>query len=110
MSMRLLEQEMVEVIRATGPTVYNDAGQPVASADTVPVVVSCNVQPLPGKEVEQMPESDRRTQMLVMYSDFEVKLKDKVVRFPGDPEESTYEVLKEGDWDNYPTMRITNHF
>ena len=110
MKPRLLTQENVEVIRSSGVTTYDGAGQPVPAADDAPVVVECNLQPLPGKEIQQMPESDRRTQMLAMYSEFEVKLKDKVVRFPGVPEETTYEVLKEGDWDNYPIMRTTTHF
>ena len=110
MKPRLLDQENVEVIRASGATTYDDAGQPVAAADDVPIVVGCNLQPLPGKEIDQLPESDRRTQMLAMYSDFAVKLKDEVVRFPGTPEETTYEVLKEGDWKNYPAMRATTHF
>lgn len=110
MKPRLLSQENVEVIRASGLTTYDGAGQPGAAADDAPIVIDCNIQPLPGKEIEQMPDSDRRTQMLAMYSEFEVKLKDEVVRFPGEPEESTYEVLKEGDWNNYPSMRSTTHF
>ncbi len=109
-SPRLLEQEEVQFTVALAITTSDDAGQPIVSPDADYTVVDCNMQPLPGKEILQLPEADRRTQMLAMYSTILIPLKALVKRFPDTAEETFFEVLKEGDWIQYPSLRKAPHY
>jgi len=110
MRSRLLRQETVFLIRASGTTTYDGAGQPVPSADKSPVKVKCNIQPLPKDEVVQLPESDRERVLSVMYSECEVMLKDQINRFPQTNDQESHEVLKLGNWTHYPDLRTTKHY
>jgi len=110
MRSRLLNQECVELTRRTGVSTFDGAGQPILADDARPEELKVNIQPLPGVEIMQLPEADRRTQMLVMYSECLVLAKDLIKRYPDDAREENYEVIRKGDWQNYPDMRVTGHY
>lgn len=110
MRSRLLNQECVKLTRRTGVSTYDGAGQPVAADDDRPTEIQVNMQPLPGTEILQLPEADRRVQMLAMYSECKVLAKDLIARYPGESDEEIYEVIRKGDWTKYPDMRSTTHY
>jgi hypothetical protein len=74
---------------------YDGKGRWAAGAVDEPIPIEANVQPLNGREILQLPESDRTRQTLKIYSDEALPANSIVTRsFDG----LKYEVLKRDHW------------
>lgn len=74
----LLETEEITITRVTGGT-YVKGDWVEGTKDVFPNVL-VNIQPITGKELEQLPESDRPKASKVIYSKTEIELGDRITR------------------------------
>lgn len=116
MTLRLIAQETVKLIRKSANTTYDASGFPIAPANDPEVDVECNIQSVEGRDVidgQQVFQDiigDREVEMVAVYSETKFQLKDRIKRFPGTADEKIYEVLFNQNWNEYPAMRETRHY
>jgi len=102
-SLKLFKSETITVKRQTNLGEFDDrTGLPV-SPTFQELSFQGNVQPISGQELLQMPEGDRKRQVLNVFTDFELKNEDIVLR-----KGSEYEVRTSEDWDQ--SLLNISHF
>lgn len=85
------------VTRASAATTYT-AGKRVAPATTTTTVVGC-VQPIPGKDLERLPEGLRDKEVKYIYTKAELKCGPDTEPDKVSVEGSTWQVEKVEKWD-----------
>lgn len=94
--MGLLETEEITITRVLNGTTLK--GQWEAGDKDIFPNVLVNIQPLTGKELLQLPESDREKAIAKIYSKTEIKLSDKITRTL---DGLNYELLEVRDWTKF---------
>lgn len=89
----LLETEKITITRVAAGT-FNK-GQHEEGAETVIPDVLVNIQPVTGQELLQLPESNRESVELSIYSKTEIKNGDQITR---EIDSLDYEVLHVRNW------------
>ena len=94
--MELLETEEITITRVLNGT--HEKGQWVEGDKDTFSNVLVNIQPLPGKELLQLPESDREKAIAKIYSKTEIKLSDRITRTLDGLD---YKLLEVRDWTKF---------
>lgn len=93
--MSLLLNENITIKREDAGGEYVD-GHYVPAADENPApTAKANIQPLTGKELIQLPESDRIKQPIRIYTDFALLNNDIMIR---DSDSQEYEIQRVSNW------------
>ncbi len=93
LSVTLLKNETITIKRrASG--VHRDGHY--RKGDMTTYSVSVNVQPAVGRDLLQVPEGDRTREHKKIYSKFEIKINDIIIRYG-----IKYEVQTVSDWKNF---------
>ena len=88
--MSLLKLETVTLKRSAAGSYVS--GHYVAGTESSSSI-DANIQPLPGKEILQLPEADRNRESLKVFSESEILVNDTIVR-----SSKNYEVQKVADY------------
>lgn len=93
--MSLLLNEKITIKREAAGGEYVDGHYVPASDESPAPTAKASIQPLTGKEIIQLPESDRIRQPIRIYTDYQLNTKDIVVRKSDSKE---YEIQSVENW------------